>query len=300
MSILDEVGSVLNKVKGWAVDSLKPVADTVKKVGSWMHDVGKISEAYLEGKEIKFDDSDKCTERRVADNSRPNFYNNEDFDQKETVLVKIEENKRNLIDIKNQGLERYNKLQLQIEVTELIVASQVFQRFAANIALHQSNLKIHHQTIQNTSGMLDDINRQRLGVKALIYQVNKIILALDEKGLNTTDFKKISNIELDPKYGAISIRGAYFHFEETRGLLEQEISDFLDLLDTQESRAKQVLSLAQSVPEKAYEVSNWLETKVLPELKGARKKTQGILRAVKHIPKLEEVSKKELSEITDK
>ncbi|MCX7257211.1 MAG: hypothetical protein NTZ64_10860, partial [Polaromonas sp.] len=57
MGFWSTVGGVISSVSNWAREAVKPIANVVKRVGSWMKDVGQITEAHLEGKNIIIDDT---------------------------------------------------------------------------------------------------------------------------------------------------------------------------------------------------------------------------------------------------
>lgn len=283
MGFFSAIGSMISTVSSWAKEVAKPIANTVKKVGTWMRDIGEVTEAHLEGKNIVFDEPAKQQPTSSFDYGRPDF--SEAYQQEsKTLLVKIEESKNEIAKIGHQSDARYSKLNLQIEVVELIIASQTFNRFAANIQLHESNLRIHHQTIQNSVGMLDDINRQRVAVKALMSQVNRIIVSLNKANLNTSNCEKIANIDVDMKPGAVSIVKAYESFEETRSLLEKEAREYTLLVEQQINRALQIRAFANTVPDKKHQIHEWLDRKVIPQLRKSRLSTDDLLLSLKNIP----------------
>lgn len=283
MSFFSAIGSMINTVSTWAKEVARPVANVVKKVGAWMKDIGEVTEAHLEGKNIMFDEPAKQQNTHGFDDDRPDL---SDIYRQEgqTLLIKIEESKNEIAKISHQSDARYSKLNLQIEVVELIIASQTFNRFAANIQLHESNLRIHHQTIQNSVGMLDDINRQRVAVKALMSQVNRIIVSLNNANLNSSKCEKIANIDVDMKPGAVSIIKAYESFEETRALLEKEAREYTLLVEQQIKRALQIRDFANTVPDKKHQIYEWLDRKVIPQLKKSQRSTNDLLLSLKNIP----------------
>lgn len=286
MGFFSAIGSMINTVSSWAKEVVRPIANVVKKVGTWIRDIGEVTEAHLEGKNIVFDEPARPQPRNTFNYDRPSFSDHSAQESK-TLLIKIEESKNEIAKISHQNDARYSKLNLQIEVVELIIASQTFNRFAANIQLHESNLRIHHQTIQNSVGMLDDINRQRVAVKALMMQVNRIIYSLDKANLNSSNCEKIANIDVDMKPGAVSIVRAYESFEEARHLLEQEAYAYIALVEQQIKRAIEIRQIAESVPDKKNQIHQWLDRRVVPQLRKSKLSTEDLLSSIQHIPQIE-------------
>jgi hypothetical protein len=300
MGFWSTIGGVVSTVATWAKEVGKPIANVVKRVGSWIKDVGEVTEAHLEGKEIILEDNSvPVNTHQINDFGRPDF-RDELNTEKKTLLVKIEETKGEIEKIEHKHNANYNKLSLQIEVIELIIASQTFNRFAANIQLHESNLRIHHQTIQNSVGMLDDIGRQRWAIKALMTQVNRVIGSIDKAGLNTTKCERIADIDIDIKPGAVSISKAYEAFEEARELLSREASEYIGLVDTQIKRASQIKSIAENVPEKRNQIENWLDRRVIPMLKKSKKSTEELQKSITAIPRIDTNHQQQLRRITQK
>jgi len=104
-------------------------------------------------------------------------------DEIEELHSSINENKKKLSTIKNENELEHRRIQLQIDIMELIVSAATFERFANNINLHASNLNIHLQTIQNTAGLLDSVNRQRVAIKALMGTINHLINVTGSDGV---------------------------------------------------------------------------------------------------------------------
>ncbi len=297
MGFWSSLGGALRSVSEWVKEAAAPIASVVKQVGSWMKDIGQVTEAHLEGKNIVIDDASGRKSTESLDYGRPDFYSENSDESNQILLVKIEESKSEIQKLDKQSVDRYNKLKLQIEVVELIIAAQTFNRFASNIQLHESNLRIHHQTIQNSAGLLDAVNRQRVGIKALMTQVNRVIRSLDVAGINSTACEQIKNIDVDPRLGAISIAAAYESFQGARRLLEKEASEYIKMVDQQISHALKIKSLAESVPDKRNPVSNWIDRKVLPGLKQSKSSTEDLLVSIATIPIIEAKEQEELSVI---
>ena len=289
MGFWSSLGGVISTVSNWAKEAVKPIANVVKKVGSWMKDVGQITEAHLEGKNIIMEDDTPrrlTPPRRRADSDL--IWDAEDnlIAERQSLMIKIEEQNSKISTLDRTAKENQNQTKLQLEVIELIIASQTIGRFAANIQLHEANLRIHHQSIQNSVGMLDSINRQRVGIKALFTQVNKIILSIDSAGINRYGATQIKDINVDPRPGAISISNAYSAFDETAGLLHNEAEEFIHLTERQMERALKVKAMAASVPGKQRRIEDWIDRSIVPSLRQAKKSTHNLLLSLDEIPKI--------------
>ena len=289
MGFWSSLGGVISTVSNWAKEAVKPIANVVKKVGSWMKDVGQITEAHLEGKNIIMEDDTPrrlTPPRRRADSDL--IWDAEDnlIAERQSLMIKIEEQNSKISTLDRTAKENQNQTKLQLEVIELIIASQTIGRFAANIQLHEANLRIHHQSIQNSVGMLDSINRQRVGIKALFTQVNKIILSIDSAGINRYGATQIKDINVDPRPGAISISNAYSAFDETAGLLHNEAEEFIHLTEKQMQRALKVKAMAASVPGKQRRIEDWIDRSIVPSLRQAKKSTHNLLLSLDEIPKI--------------
>ena len=176
---------------------------------------------------------------------------------------------------------------------ELVVSSSTFERFSNNINLHAANLQIHLQTIQNTAGLQDDVNRQRVAIKALMKTVNHLVnvLGVGDK------VKKIDGLDIDIRPDSISIHGAYKAFENTRSLLLDEIDSFSKAIDGQLVRIEEVRSAARYIPNSSRKVSSWLENSVEPKLIDAKKHADELKGELLMIPRLKGKLRKELETI---
>lgn len=300
MGFWSSLGGVISTVTNWAKEAAKPIANVVKKVGSWIKDIGQITEAHLEGKSIVMEED---APRRITTKEprrKEGFVWDDDelVEKRSTLLIKIEEQGSEIREISKRNQESQAQTKLQLEVIELIIASQTIERFAANIQLHEANLRIHHQGIQNSVGMLDSINRQRVGVKALFTQVNKIISSLNLAGINKHDATIIKDINVDPRPGAISIANAYSAFDETVNLLTKEAQEFISLTEMQIERSLRVKAAAINVPGKQHRIENWIDKSVIPSLRNAKSSTGNLLRSLDEIPKIGAKDKlRELAEV---
>ncbi len=195
----------------------------------------------------------------------------------------IEESRKNLVAVKENNEIEHRRIQLQIDIMELIVSASTFERFTNNINLHASNLQIHLHTIQNTSGLLDDVNRQRVAIKALMGTVNHLI--------NVTGFtdkvRKLEGLDIDMRPGSISILSAYEAFENTRSLLLSEIDSFGQSIQNQMELIERVRVAARGLPNTSRKVSNWLNESIEPKLIDAKNSAEKLKGELLVIPRLE-------------
>jgi hypothetical protein len=211
---------MLAAVGQWVFTNLPTVVKLVKKVAGFVHKSAEVVDALLEGRQVLAQDDpphpqqSRQTKHRAE---RPDIMSDTKPESNEFAALaqSIDENKKSLQTVTQSNDIQHRRIQLQIDVMELIVSSQTFERFTNNISLHAANLQIHLQTIQNTAGLLDAVNRQRHGIKALIRTVNHLVnvLGVGDK------VDKIEGVDVDMRPGSISIWRAYEAFENTRDLL---------------------------------------------------------------------------------
>ncbi len=209
------------------------------------------------------------------------------------LQLRLDESKKKLVIVEEANEQDHKRIQLQIDLMELIVSSATFERFASNINLHAANLQIHLQTIQNTSGLLDDVNRQRIAVKALMGTVNHMINVL---GI-TDKVNRIEGLNIDIRPGAISIKRAYEAFEMTRDLLLQEIDSFSNATQEQLDRVEAIRKTARQVHGVSAKISAWLEKSVEPKLMDASKAALELKGELSVIPRLEATLRQELENV---
>ena len=108
MGFWSSLGGVISTVTSWAKDAAMPIANVVKKVGSWMRDVGQVTEAHLEGRNIVMED-DSFLKRIPAKNHGNNDFiwdaDDQLISEKQNLLIRIEEqnSKISKIDKNAQG-----------------------------------------------------------------------------------------------------------------------------------------------------------------------------------------------------
>lgn len=286
---------ILSSIGAWVATNLPTVTKFVKKAAEVVHKTASIVDALLEGRTILVDDDEKLqsSERTRNQNSRPDVMGERQSHSTEMaeLQLSIDESKKKLITIEETNDMGHRRIQLQIDVMELVVSSSTFERFTNNINLHAANLQIHLQTIQNTAGLLDDVNRQRVAIKALMGTVNHLVNVM-----NVGDkVKKLEGLDIDMRPGSISILGAYEAFENTRGLLLQEIESFSDAIQEQMVRIESVRSAARRIPDVSRKISSWLSDSVEPKLLDAKKSSDELKGELLVIPRLEANLRRELA-----
>lgn len=204
----------------------------------------------------------------------------------------VDEIRRELVEYhdKLSGLSTENSLEhcriaLQMDIVELISTSNSIPRFIGNITIHASNLDIHLKTIYNTASMLDDVNHQRVAVKALMKTVNQLIY---HSGIGDK-VDKISGIDVDAKLDIRSIEMTYEAFGNTYDLLIDDVESFLESIADQQVRIARVRTIAQTVPDKALEVLHWLNDDIEPELIIAKQKLESLRMTLLSMPELKDI-----------
>lgn len=289
---------ILAKVGGWIENNLPTIAKTAKKVAAFVQAAATIAEAHLEGRVIVTEPADKKSQESYKyPEERPDFFSSNSGKSKfDEVMAQLDDNKRQLSSLDQENVAEHHRIALQIDVMELIVCSQTFERFTNNVNIHAANLQIHLHTIKNTAGLLDAVNRQRTGIKALMCTVNHLInvLKLNEK------VDKIEGIDVDIKQGAISIIDAYKAFEETRDLLIAELTAYEGAVKQQLDRVDRVRVAARKIDGMSAQVSNWLEKSIEPSLIAARNLAKELKAELAMIPRLEAELRRDLLEMNSK
>jgi|SRR6185369_3491864 len=285
----------------WVATNLPTFVKVTKKIAAFVHNSAEVVDAFLDGRafvDIKIEDRKSAQPRALDSVSRsvpvPAPIRRIELDaievkQRENhslLAVQIEDRKREFDQHKQEfeqykrDLERYRrnmeqdvlqdaiehkKMKLQIEILEVIIAAQQLERFSNNIRIHSANLETHYQTIRNITGILDDVNHQRVAIKTLIRTVNHMI----NVGKFSGPVDKIAGIDVEIKEGAISIHDSYKAFENTRGLIVEEIRGYLAYLSSQRSAIERVRASARDLPNVNTRVSQWLDDTVLPAISKA-------------------------------
>lgn len=285
---------ILAKVGAWIATNLPTIIKVGKKVAAFVHAAASIAEAHLEGRTIVTEPADKKSSRKPS-TERPDFSASEGGKTKfDELVTQLDDNRRQLSTLDQGNVAEHRRIALQIDVMELIVCAQTFERFTNNVNIHAANLQIHLHTIRNTAGLLDAVNRQRTGIKALMGTVNHLInvLKLNDK------VDKIEGIDIDMKQGTISIIDAYKAFEDTRDLLVAELAAYEGAVAQQFERVERVRASALKVDGMSAQVSKWLTGSVEPSLDDARTLARELKSELQMIPRLEAELRKDLLEST--
>jgi hypothetical protein len=284
----------LAKVGIWVAANLPTFLKMTKKVAKFVHTAADAAEALLEGREVVGNDAPPTKKRTKSpsDEERPDFMSTKksQSDPVADLVARVDESKRHLAVIEHDNEIDHRRIALQIDVMELMISAQTFERFTNNINLHAANLQTHLYTIKNTAGLLDDVNRQRVAIKALMQTVNHMINVLRIDG----DVQKISGIDINIRQGAISIADSYRAFEATKELLVAEIASYTSSIDEQLARVDRVRQSARLVPSMSANVSKWLENSVEPRLLAAREAADELRGEVSMIPGIESTLRREL------
>lgn len=284
----------LAKVGAWVATNLPTFLRMTKGVAKFVHSAAEAAEALLEGRRIVGTDAPASKRRTTIQPSddRPDFFstNKSQADPVADLVARVDESKKHLATIEQDNQIDHKRIALQIDVMELMISAQTFERFTNNINLHAANLQTHLYTIKNTAGLLDDVNRQRVAIKALMQTVNHMINVLNIDG----EVQKISGIDINLRQGAISIADSYRAFEATRDLLVSEIDSYSASIGEQLARADRVRQSARLVPSMSGNVSKWLEKTVEPKLFAAKEAADELRGEVTMIPRIEATLRREL------
>lgn len=286
--------SFLSKIGGWVAENLPTLLKITKGVAKFVHSAAEAGEALLEGRKIVGTEAQKSKQREASsdDNERPDFLakGKSESDPVADLVERVDASKKQLAAIEHDNATDHRRISLQIDIMELMISAQTFERFTNNINLHAANLQTHLYTIKNTAGLLNDVNRQRVAVKALMKTVNHMINVLKIEN----DVPKISGIDIDIKEGAISIADSYRAFEATKLLLVAEIDAYTGAIEDQLSRADRVRQSARLVHSMSGNVSKWLERSVEPKLLAAKDAAAEMKADILMIPRIEATLRREL------
>lgn len=252
-------------VGAWVVSNLPTFVKVTKRVAAFVHNSAEVVDAFLEGRafvNIRIDDPPQKAITQIA---RPNvdfWGNKQDRDNFSSLSTIIEERKKEFDHHSLQDATEHKKLKLQVDILELIIAAQHLERFSNNIRIHSANLETHYQTIRNMTGILDDVNHQRVAIKTLLRTVNHLINATGSSNV----VEKISGIDVEIKEGSISIHDSYKAFEATRALIIEEIQGYLGYLASQRTAIERVRASAMDIPVVNVKIDQWLNKTVLPAI----------------------------------
>jgi len=289
MGLFSGIIGVVKTIGSWIVDAGSFVFNVANKTEKWGAAVGHVTNAYLDGRNIVIIQNPKTESPQVRPHTeRPDVLSDRSSQHKQQLdhlVVEISDNRDSIDKLRKNNELDHERIKLQMDIMELIIASQTVERFAHNIRLHVSGLNNHFETLKNTMGLLDYSNRQNKGLRATIKQLNHIIYHLKKNKLIQEDSAElIRDIDLSAKPGAISIAKQFEAFQNTRNLLEQECDAFMICLSEHLNRAKEVRKTALKVPDKSTRILSWLDKSVMPSLNDANNITVELKEAVIAIP----------------
>lgn len=155
-------------------------------------------------------------------------------------------------------------LVLRGRMMDLALQASAFDRYVSNIQIHAANLEIHLHTLRNVTGLVEDVNALRFGLKRTMGTVNHLINLLQNAGLGHAD--KLAGIDVEREEGAISIRAAYDAFENTRCLLSREIQALVTLAEQHLRDVRRVQADADAQGDFGRHLSEQLEHRIVPQL----------------------------------
>lgn len=291
----------VQRVISWISEFVPVVTRVVKKAAEVAYKGADYVENLIRGRDVVEDiihDNDFRTEKVKVKPLRPDVMNDDATDDDDVfseLSARIDESKKILTKIKKDNESEHDRIKLQIDIMELIISAQTVDRFTNNINLHAANLQIHLQTIQNTAGLVDNVNRQRTAIKALMKTVNHLINVTGNKEV----VKPIEGVDVDMRQGAISIYGAYEAFENTKGMLLKEVESYTEALSGQIELIERIRGSARKNPGQARKVDAWIEGFVEPSLHAAKKNVELLMGELNVIPKSEASLRRDLKAIQD-
>jgi hypothetical protein len=294
MGLFSQVWSVVKAVGSWVVRAAGAVANVVRARNDWAEAIGSASGACREGQQYLI--SAPATPALPEPVGGPPRLVIQQPVRDDSRLLRLEakftDSESSLVRLQDSTALAQKRLELQISVIELVLASSTIDRYANNIKLHLSNLSIHYETLRNVVGLLDFTNRQNRGIRATIKQLNQIIYHLKKSGVlpESCGLEQIQGIDLESKPGAISIARQFRAFEETRHLLIEECRSFLQSLAGNSASVEKIRKASVSVPEWTDVIRSWLNRNVTPSLRRAQEETHRLIAAASDIPTIEDTA----------
>lgn len=236
----------LAKIGAWFSKAIPAVYNFVKRVAGFAADTAAIADAHLKGQDLLpfHDPGMRETENQAVVVARPTFMptREEKHDVIADIESRLDQTKRQIQTLEQGTEDNTRKMMLHIRIMELIISSQTFERFINNIQIHASNLQIHLQTLRNMVGMLRNVDRHRLAIKALMQNFNHLINLVGAK------MDRISGIDVNMEPGSISINDSYNAFINTKELILKELDAYLRAIKNQQNSADQIRKEARQIP----------------------------------------------------
>ena len=287
---------ILATVSSWVGRAISAAKPMLASAANFVSKTATVVNALMAGKDVLDRDEARRGQSRLGMSEHPNVINDDgdaDKNQLAEIHSSIDDSRRKLESVSRDNELEHKRIQLQIDIMELVVSSSTFERFTNNINIHASNLQIHLQNIHNDSGMLDQLNRHRWALKALMGTVNHLINTTGQTG----NVKKLEGIDIDIRPQSVSIKSSYEAFERTRTLLIEEVAQFSDSIDAQLKRIDNVRVAARKIPDSSKKVSDWLSNSVEPSLVSAREAAESLSGELKMVPRLEAEIRRNLEHI---
>jgi len=289
--------TTIAKVGIWIHDNLPTFTAAAKKVARFVHNSAESLEKWhkggqdiINGKDLNRDPSSKSDVRSSMPQKikRPSLSRDRaQSNEIEVLQTSLEERKKAFDRHELADKNEHNRLKVEIDILELIISAQTLGRFISNLRIHQSNLEIHRQTIQNTCGMLDDINVQRLAIQRMLTAMNQVTDRLDMPRLEKFDLKM--------KPGAVSVKNAVTAFEETQLHLREEVKNLIEFTESQKEAADRVRATASKVEPLRKSVNDWLSDSVEPTIKSILGEATTLLEDLEMMPRLQSNIRTELN-----
>ena len=206
-------------------EGVKSVGRTVGRVVKKVYEVctnTKAVEAY-DRLEKEINEYKQPKYEKESANRAPDFFGEVSTTQ---VEKKLSEQNKKLVEQDIQIKHAKQLTALQIELTRLRSSAGLIDRSMKNVKIHASSLDVHNQNMRNISGLVEEVNSLRYGLKAVISTINYNANLAAKDGAKP---HKIEGIDLEKKDGAISMVAAYDSFDRTRELLRNEIIELSEL-----------------------------------------------------------------------
>ncbi len=297
--LLSKSGPIIKTITVWIYKAAPIIRIFVKKAAAFVVTAVGTAEALRRGRKI-FDDyfgSDSAQTSLTKQAMKREGRTSSGKSEITALVLRIEENKKSLQAIIEENNIQHRSIKLQIEVMELIVSSQTFERFANNIKIHASNLEIHFQALMNTQGITRDIGHYRYAIKALMQTVNNMIRV---QRLQKDGVKMISGVDVEKVSGAVSLWYLAEAFENCRVLLLTEIASFHEAVDAQSKHIENIRTAAKTVPDASNAIASWLDDTVEPALREAELAVDDLDKELRAFPALSDLHdvklKKEMEE----
>lgn len=261
-------------IGGWISTAARVVTKVVKGVNEFL-DGASVSDGYRDVIRVMDAPVQRPSASMALDRSLMTAAMQQTRRQADDALRQAEDALRQVEEHRQQQAEVQQRLVVRGQVMELALQASAFDRYANNIQLHAAGLGIHLQNIRNISGLLEDVNALRFGLKRTMGTVNHLANIINHAGIGRVE--KLAGIDVERDPGAISIRAAHSAFEQTRRLLAEEISAMIELAEQHLRDVRRVQIEASAHGAFGRQISDMLETRITPQLTRTRDVGQFLL-----------------------